>query len=119
MEKFSGPEKRKHPRLNVNFIVSYRVEGPSSPFDLSQTKDVSQGGLLLTTNKKFDKGTILVMTILFPFVEEKMKLTGIVVDSQEKVRDLIYETHIQFKEADESLLKEIGEFIQKKVKSNA
>ncbi len=116
MKEYNGPERRKYHRLNASFIVSYRVKEPPSDFDLSQTKDVSQGGLLLTTNKKFAQGTVLIMTIRFPFVAEKLKLDGQVVSSQEKVKNLIYETHIKFKDSDEAFLKRIGEFIKKEMK---
>lgn len=115
MEKYNGPERRKHPRLNANFIVSYRIIEPPSDFDLSQTKDVSQGGLFLTTNRSFDSGTLLAMTIRFPFVSEKLKLTGQVVSSYEKVKDLLYETHIRFENPDEEFLKNIGNFIKKEL----
>lgn len=116
MEEYGGPERRRYPRLNVNFIVSYRIKEPSASFDLSQTKNLSQGGLLLTTNKAFEKGTLLAMTIRFPFVNEKINLTGQVIGSQEKVRDLIYETHIRFQESDEAFLRDVGKFIEKKLK---
>lgn len=116
MEKYNGPEKRRHPRLNASFIVSYRIKDPSSDFDLSQTKDVSQGGFLFTTNKEFAQGTVLVMILRFPFVAEKIELHGQVVSSQEKVKNLIYETHIKFKDSDEAFLRRIGEFIKKKMK---
>ncbi|MCF7887369.1 MAG: PilZ domain-containing protein [Candidatus Omnitrophica bacterium] len=116
MEKYNGPERRKHPRLNANFIVSYRITEPPSDFDLSQTKDVSQGGLFLTTNRSFDRGTLLAMTIRFPFAPEKLKLTGQVVTSYEKVKGLLYETHIRFENSDEEFLKNIGNFIKKRVK---
>ncbi|MCF7872797.1 MAG: PilZ domain-containing protein [Candidatus Omnitrophica bacterium] len=115
MEKYNGPERRKHPRLNANFIVSYRIIEPPSDFDLSQTKDVSQGGLFLTTNRSFDPGTLLAMTIRFPFVSEKLKLTGQVVSSYEKVKGLLYETHIRFENSDEEFLKNIGNFIKKEL----
>lgn len=116
MEKYNGPERRECPRLNASFIVSYRVKEPPSDFDLSQTKDVSEGGLLLTTNKAFELGTILVMTLRFPFVSEKIEVEGQVVSSDEKVKNLIYETHIKFKGSDEAFLKKIGEFVKKELK---
>ncbi|MCF7873638.1 MAG: PilZ domain-containing protein [Candidatus Omnitrophica bacterium] len=115
MGKYKGPERRKHPRLNANFIVSYKIIEPPSDFDLSQTKDVSQGGLFLTTNKGFEQGTLLSMTIRFPFASDKLKLTGQVVNSEEKVKNLLYETHIQFKDSDEAFLKKIGNFINKEL----
>ncbi|MCF7916550.1 MAG: PilZ domain-containing protein [Candidatus Omnitrophica bacterium] len=116
MENYNGPERRKYPRLNASFIVSYQVKEPPSDFDLSQTKDLSQGGLLLTTNKEFEPGTILVMTLRFPFVEEKIEIEGQVVSSEQKVKNLIYETHIKFKTSDEDFLKKIGEFVKEALK---
>ncbi|MFO8053110.1 MAG: PilZ domain-containing protein, partial [Candidatus Omnitrophota bacterium] len=115
MKEYNGPERRKHPRLNANFVVSYRIIEPPSDFDLSQTKDVSQGGLFLTTNRSFDKGTLLAMTVRFPFISEKLELTGQVVNSQERVKNLLYETHIKFKDSDEKLIKKIGNFIKKEL----
>jgi len=116
MEEYGGPEKRKHPRLEANFVVSYRIKEPMGSYDLSQTKNVSQGGILLTTNRIFDKGIQLVMNIRFPLVPHKIEVTGEVVDSKEIVRDLIYETRIKFLDLDEGFFKELGEFIKKKLK---
>jgi hypothetical protein len=115
MEKYNGPERRRYPRLNANFIVSYRAKEPSSSFDLSQTKDVGQGGLLFTASKKIEPGTMLVMTVRFPFIPDKLELTGQVVKSQEKVKGLIYETHVQFKDSDQALIRKIGDFIRKEI----
>ena len=67
MKKYSGEERRRHPRADLNFVISYRIREEHDNFDLTQSRDVSQGGMLLTTNRKFEKGTHLVMTIRFPF----------------------------------------------------
>jgi hypothetical protein len=112
MEKYKGPEKRKYPRVGVNFVVSYRLKENSHAYDLSQTKNVSQGGLLLTTNKKFDFGTLLAMTIRFPFIEQKIEIDGEVIDSKEIVKGLIYETRIRFLNLPEDFFNELGKFIK-------
>ena len=116
MEGYSGPEKRKHPRVDANFVVSYRLKEPATAFDLSQSKNVSQGGMLLTTNKAFDKGTQLTMIIRFPLIVEKIEVTALVVDSKEIVRDIIYETRIQFIDLDEDFFTKLGEFIRNNLK---
>jgi hypothetical protein len=116
MDKYSGPEKRKHPRLEANFVVSYRIKEPGKGYDLSQTKNVSQGGMLLTTNKIFENGTYLSMNIRFPLVPQKIEVTGEVVDSREIVRDLIYETRIRFLDLDEDFFRDLGEFIKERLK---
>lgn len=116
MEKYSGPERRKHPRLNANFVISYRLKDIPDDSDLSQTRNVSQGGLLLTTNKQFDNGTMLAITIRFPFVLQKIEVTGEVVDSKEIVRNLLYETRIKFLDLDMDIFQKLGEFINERLK---
>ena len=111
-EKYNGQEKRKFTRLDANFVVNYRVEKDGfSNYDLSQTKNVSQGGVLVTTNRKFEKGTVLSVTVRFPFVSKRIKLLGEVVDSHEVARDLIYDTRIRFINMDEDFFAKLGEFI--------
>lgn len=116
MGEYKGKEKRKYPRLEANFIVSYRIQEPSALFDLSQTRNVSKGGMLLTTNKDFKPGVVLAMTIRFPFASDKINILGRVIFSKEKVKNLIYETHIQFSEANQKLLQDIGKFVDKRIK---
>lgn len=113
MTEYEGYEKRECPRIDVNFIISYRIKEDIDNFDLSQSKDVSQGGMLLTTNKAFDKGTNLVMTIRFPFLTKKIEVLGEVVDSIVVVRNLIYNTRIKFFGLEELLTRELEDFILK------
>ena len=103
--------------MSVNFVISYRIEKEQETFDLSQTKNVSQGGMLLTTNKEFQVGTRLAMILRFPMVPQKIKVTGVVIGSDEIVRDIIYETRIQFLNLDEDFFRKLGEFIRDHLKN--
>ena len=96
--------------------MSYRIKEPPSDYDLSQTKDVGQGGMFLTTNKKFDKDIQLAMNIRFPFFPKRIEVTGLVVSSKEVVRNLIYETRIKFLDLDERFFRELGEFVKERMK---
>ncbi|UCD14817.1 MAG: PilZ domain-containing protein [Candidatus Omnitrophota bacterium] len=116
MKGYEGAERRKHKRIHVNFVVSYRVKQLSDNYDLSQTKNVSQGGMLLTTNRKFDKDTCLAMTVRFPFIRQKIEVTGRVVSSKEVVKNLIYETRLQFLDLDEDFFQELGKFVKEYMK---
>lgn len=116
MKEYKGPERRKHFRIESSFVISYRIKELPDDYDLTQTKTVSQGGLLLTTNKKFDTGTILAITMRFPFTTAWIELTGRIVDSEEVVKDLIYDTRIEFLDLDEKFFKELGQFIKKRLK---
>ncbi len=113
MEKYKVHERRKHCRMESDFIISYRIKKLRDDYDLTRTKTVSQGGLLLTTNKKFDKGTILAITMRFPFTSAWIELTGKIVDSKEVVKDLLYDTRIEFVDLDKKFFQELGQFIKK------
>ena len=115
MSEYKGQEKRKHRRLNVNFVVSYRVKQVPDGYDLSQSKNVSQGGMLLTTNKAFTKRTFLDMSIRFPLISRKIKVTGEVVDSKEIVKNLLYETRIKFLDLEEDIFIKLGEFVEENI----
>lgn len=116
MPGYSGPERRKHARLDVNFVVSYRIKEAQGDFDLSQTKNMSQGGMLLTTNKEFGVGTHLAMILRFPLIPHKIEVTGVVVGCKQIVRDIIYETRIQFLDLDQEFFRKLGEFIKEHLK---
>jgi len=116
MRDYAGPERRKHPRLDANFVISYRIKEVVDGYDLTQSKNVSQGGILLTTNRLFKQGIFLAMTIRFPLIPQKIEVTGEVVGSKEVVRDLIYETRIKFIDLDEEFFQKLGEFIKENLK---
>jgi len=116
MADYKGPERREHPRISVNFVINYRIQELPESYDLSQTKDVSQGGALLTTNKPFEKGTQLTMNLRIPFVSQKIELKGKVVGSREVVRGLVYETRVSFIGLDKNFFNKLGEFIKENLK---
>lgn len=100
-ESTKGAERRKHPRVRGNFVVSYRIVEGNQLSDLTQSKNLSEGGMLITTNRKFEKDTTLSVFVRLPFSPEKIHLIGRVVDSREVVKNLIYETRMCFLDIDE------------------
>jgi len=99
---YAGPEKRKFPRISGRFIVSYRILQEMGNTDISQTKNLSLGGMLLTTNRKFDPGVNLALEIRLPFDPQPIMLIGKVIESREVTRNLIYDTRLMFIAIDES-----------------
>jgi len=97
---YTGSERRKHPRVYGKFVVSYRVKKDKENCDISQTRNLSLGGMILTTNREFPQGTTLAIDIRLPFFMEPINLTGKVLESKEIVKDLIYDTRINFLEID-------------------
>jgi c-di-GMP-binding flagellar brake protein YcgR len=108
---YGGAEKRKHVRVSGNFIVSYRVLEEADSRDISQTKNLSLGGMLLTTNRRFAPETQLSLEIRLPTDPNPIKLIGRVVESREIVKNLIYDARIEFLTVDEKHKKVISETV--------
>ncbi|MCX5702101.1 MAG: PilZ domain-containing protein [Candidatus Omnitrophica bacterium] len=114
---YYGPERRKHPRIGGRFIVSYRIVKDFANIDTSQTKNLSQGGMLLTTNRKFSPDTILALEIRLPFAQDSIRVNGKVLQSHEVTKDLIYDTRIMFlkiKEKQKKVLERTVDYYLKK-----
>ena len=116
---YSGPERRRHPRIVGRFIVSYRVLEEEDAIDISQTKNLSLGGMLLTTNRCFQPGTKLAMQIRLPFDPQPIMLIGKILECREITSNLLYDTRIQFISVDDrhkNILSQTVEFHLKKTK---
>jgi hypothetical protein len=109
--EYDGPEKRKYPRANGRFIVSYRVIPNNSNADVSQTKNLSLGGMLLTTNCQFSAGTNLALEIRLPFDPDPIMTIAKVLESKEITKGMIYDTRLAFLAIDEKHRKVIGETV--------
>jgi len=113
---YAGPEKRRHPRVNARFIVSYRILEEVDNLDISQTKNLSLGGMLLTTNRRFGIGTNLALEIRLPFDPNPIMIIAKVLESREISKDLIYDTRLVFLAIDERHRKVIKETIDYYIK---
>lgn len=116
---YTGPERRKYPRINARFIVSYRVLEEKDVGDTSQTKNLSLGGILFITKRAFAPGTILILEIRLPFDPKPVTVTGRVIESCEITKDLIYDTRLQFLALDEKQRKIINKVVDYYLKKEA
>jgi len=112
VEKYSGKERRRFPRLSANFVVSYKIKQIPDHYDLSQTKDVGQGGVLLITNQEFAPGTQLTLMVKFPFVPKRIEIEATVVDSKEVAKNISYKTRLAFIRLNKTFFQELGQFIE-------
>ena len=110
-EKFAGAEKRRYPRADGRFIVSYRVIPKNENSDISQTKNLSLGGMLLTTNCHFPKGTNLALEIRLPLDPDIIHIIAIVLESREISKGIIYDTRLNFLAIDEKHRKIVSETV--------
>ena len=105
-------EKRKNLRVDCHCVVSFRLEN-SSEFDMSQTKDLSKEGVMLTTNESFNPGDILCMFVMFPFYPQKMAIKGEVLDSVSSEKGKHYNrTRVKFLNLDKEFIEKLDEFIK-------
>jgi hypothetical protein len=108
---YTGVEKRKAPRVRGSFFVTYHVLEESANETVSESKSLSLGGMLLTTNKAFDVNAKLALEMSLPTDPNPIVLIGRVVESVEVVKDLIYDTRIEFMAVDDTHRSLIGETV--------
>ena len=118
-KEYSGVEKRKFPRANGRFIVSYRVIPKNSNIDISQTKNLCLGGMLLTTNCQFAKGINLALEIRLPFDPNPIMVIATVLESNEISKGIIYDTRLVFLAVDEKHRDTIGKTVGYYIKKGA
>jgi hypothetical protein len=96
-------DKRKSNRADVRFMVAYgRInEDAIVDRDISQTKNISEGGMALTTSQPFTPHTNLTLNIKLPITETPVLVTGTVMESKEISPRFIYYTRVAFCEIDE------------------
>ncbi|MBN1912940.1 MAG: PilZ domain-containing protein [Candidatus Omnitrophica bacterium] len=104
---YPGAERRRAPRITARFVLSYRVLDDFEHADMTQLKNLSLGGMLLTTNREFNKGTFLAIEARLPFDPYPIKIIGRVLDSKEVTKDLIFDTRIEFLKIDDKHRKNI------------
>ncbi|MCK5287809.1 MAG: PilZ domain-containing protein [Candidatus Omnitrophica bacterium] len=105
-------EKRKNLRVDCHCVVSFRLEN-AYEYDMSQTKDLSKDGIMLTTNGPFDVGCILCMYIMFPFFPQKMAVKGEVLESVPFGKGKCFNrTRLKFLNLDKEFIEKLDEFIK-------
>jgi hypothetical protein len=109
---YAGPDRRRYPRITGRFIVSYRLIDEVDNADISQTKNIGLGGMLLTTNRQFARGTNLSLEIRLPFDPDPIKIIAKVLESKEITKNLIYDTRLMFLTIDEKHIKVISETVE-------
>ncbi|MFH1128664.1 MAG: PilZ domain-containing protein [Candidatus Omnitrophota bacterium] len=115
---YGGPERRKHQRISGRFIVSYRILDGEDNIDITQTKNISMGGMLLTTNKRLNPGTNLAIEMRLPFDPNPIMLIGKVIESREITKDLIYDTRMQLLTVDAKHKNVINQTVNYYLKKN-
>lgn len=100
---FKGPDRRQYKRISKNFILSYFFKDkPTEKIEITQLKNISMGGMCFITSKHFMPSTLLGIELKTPYISEITYLEGEVLESQEKIKNMIYETRLQFTSLNEN-----------------
>ncbi|MDJ0862955.1 MAG: hypothetical protein QNJ82_12060 [Gammaproteobacteria bacterium] len=112
MQSQPTQDRRQHPRRDASLVVSYRLKYPTAAYDITHTRNVSQGGMLLTTVTPFERGVRLtVRTRLSSRGWPRLvQGTAEAVESREIVENLLYETRLRFIHLDSPSVQVIGDF---------
>lgn len=112
----SEEEKRRFPRLDRKFVLSYRPyrlqDNLQPSWDSSQVKNISEGGALIVTSRAYVVGTVLELKIDTFLSSQPLKILGTVVDCKEMAKGLIYHTAISYKDLDELAKSELKKVLE-------
>ena len=107
-------ERRRHPRIEKHFILTvYDIDNKNADHCVSQLKNISRGGFCFSSSFAINVGTRLQTMIKTPYMGQTINIVTRVVDSKEKVPNVIYDIHVQIEEA----TPEAQEILQKIEKS--
>ena len=91
-------DRRKYLRVYRNFVMSYYEKNKTNPnHHVSQVNNVSKGGVSFSSEYPLKQGVLLMIDLKTPFIADSIHLEGTVLQSIEKVSDMIYEIRVEFK----------------------
>lgn len=116
-KKPSIQERRQYKRFQKNFILKYfDLKTPKEKHEITQLKNISQGGLCFINSQKLNQNTRLGIELKTPYISTTTYLEGIILDTREKIPGILYETRLRFEKLDtqaELILKELIEYFLK------
>jgi hypothetical protein len=96
---YPDKERRKHIRIYKNFILSYCEKNlPSEKYEISQLKNISKGGMCFIATRALANGAEVCIELKTPYIADSVFLEGTVLESHEKILQLLYEVRLEFKD---------------------
>ncbi|MEK7309395.1 MAG: PilZ domain-containing protein [Planctomycetota bacterium] len=112
----ASADKRKFPRVNTRFVVSYCPLERQDALDISQTKNLSIGGMAITTSAQFQPDAKLIMKVRVPSAREPVEIIGRVIESSPMGKMAVYNTRVEFLAIDEKYRQAIIDTISHNLK---
>jgi hypothetical protein len=113
-------DKRRSARADVHFVTAYgRISDDKIvDRDVTQTKNISEGGVLLTTSRAFEPSTNLSLKINLPIFTDPVQMTGTVLESRQIHSNLVYLTRLEFSGMDDQKRKAIQQTVEYYARKN-
>ncbi|MBU4457876.1 MAG: PilZ domain-containing protein [Candidatus Omnitrophica bacterium] len=90
-------ERRKFARVDGTFVVSYiDISTAQAKTDVSQTRDISAGGILFTTDRPFAPDTVLKLKLRIPDKPDYINVKLRVAESKKRGSSSLYNTRGKF-----------------------
>ena len=90
-------ERRRDIRIKKSFIISYHdKQDPSVKHDVSQIRNISLGGSCFISSHYCAPSTKMGIELKTPYLAGTVHLDGTVLESHEKIPNLLYETRLVF-----------------------
>ena len=115
----NGADRRKYIRIPYEAVIRYKArphkDPKKKPFCAASSKNISSGGILMTTKEHFPSGTILEVELDIPSLDgySTVNILGQVVRTMEVQKGKRYENGIsihKIDEQDEEMLEQFLEF---------
>ncbi len=113
-DQYSKVERRKNKRIKKHFLLSYYLrDNPEKKYEVTQLKNISLGGMCFITTRAYAPGTVMGIDLNTPYLSDATYLEGVVLESHETAKGILYNTRLQFKDLTPEakfLLKKIMDF---------
>ncbi len=95
--RWDNKERRHYIRIEKHFIISYYdLNDPAVRHNISQLKNISLGGMCFITSQGYATATKMGIELKTPFLADTVHVEGTILESREKVPDMIYEIRLSF-----------------------
>ncbi|MCD4781884.1 MAG: PilZ domain-containing protein [Candidatus Omnitrophica bacterium] len=110
-------ERRQHKRIAKQFILHYYFhDKPNKKVEITQLKNISIGGMCFISSKAIEPNKEIKIDLKTPYLANKAYFNAIVLNSHERVANILYETRVKFEHLDtktEILVKQMMEVFLK------
>jgi c-di-GMP-binding flagellar brake protein YcgR len=107
-------ERRKFVRVDGTFVVSYRdITSAEAKTNITQTRNISAGGIMFTTDEGFPEGAVLSLSLRLPGKVDHINVKIQVVGSSKTGKGFSHVTRgkfINLKEEDRESIRKIVEY---------